>query len=163
MVMIITSRFFTCVSSWAMTASSSCGSSMFIRPVVAHTVAVFCERPMAKAFGIGVSATAIFGLGRSAWMQSRSIIACRPGACSGVTSFAPIAARPSLSETKNCPIRRPPAITAIITPLAPAGEQHAHEDHVEEAQQEDRQEHPGLKPRVTTEFNALTCHLQERL
>ncbi len=49
-------------------------------PVVAHTTALFFERPIANAFGIGVSATAIFGLGRSAWMQRRSIIACRPGA-----------------------------------------------------------------------------------
>ena len=59
-------------------------------PVVAQTVALFGERPIAKAFGTSVSATAIFGLGRSAWMQRRSIIACRPGASSGETSLAPI-------------------------------------------------------------------------
>ena len=70
-------------------------------PVVAHTVALFWERPIANAFGTSVSATQILGFGRSAWMQSRSIIACRPGASSGVTSLAPIAARPSLSERKN--------------------------------------------------------------
>jgi hypothetical protein len=44
-------------------------------PVVAQTVALFGERPMANALGIDVSATATFGFGRSAWMQSRSIIA----------------------------------------------------------------------------------------
>ena len=44
-------------------------------PVVAQIVACFCERPIAKALGIGVAATAIFGLGMSACTQSRSIIA----------------------------------------------------------------------------------------
>ena len=73
--MISTSRFFTCVSSWAITPSSSDGESAFMIPVVAHTVALFWERPIANALGISVSATAIFGFGRSAWMQSRSIIA----------------------------------------------------------------------------------------
>ena len=42
-------------------------------PVVAHTVAVLGERPTANALGIGVSAIATFGIGRLAWMQSRSI------------------------------------------------------------------------------------------
>ena len=44
-------------------------------PVVAATVADFCERPMANALGIGVSITTMRGLGRSAWTHSRSIIA----------------------------------------------------------------------------------------
>ena len=55
MVMISTSRFFTCASSCAMTPSSSAGESAFMMPVVAHTVALFCERPIANAFGtVGV-------------------------------------------------------------------------------------------------------------
>ena len=83
MVMISTSRFFTCVSSCAITPSSSLGESTDMIPVVAQTVALFCERPHAKAFGTWVSATAMRGLGRSAWMQSRSIIACSPGASCG--------------------------------------------------------------------------------
>ena len=91
MVMISTSRFFTCDSSCAMTPSSSLGESTDMMPVVAQTVAFFCERPVAKAFGTCVSATAMRGLGRSAWMQRRSIIACRPGASWGETSLAPIA------------------------------------------------------------------------
>ena len=33
-------------------------------PVVAHTMALFFERPIANAFGTGVSATAIFGFGQ---------------------------------------------------------------------------------------------------
>ena len=52
-------------------------------PVVAHTVADFGERPSANAFGIRVSATATFGLGRSACTHRRSIIACSSGACCG--------------------------------------------------------------------------------
>ena len=83
MVMIITSRFLTCASSWAITPSSSAGESVFMIPVVAHTVAFLGDRPMANALGTWVSATAILGLGRSAWMHRRSIIACRPGASSG--------------------------------------------------------------------------------
>ena len=75
MVMIITSRFFTWASSWAMTPSSSAGERVRMMPVVAHTVAFLGERPIANAFGMSVSATATFGFGRSAWMHSRSIIA----------------------------------------------------------------------------------------
>jgi hypothetical protein len=89
-------------------------------PVVAHTTALFFERPIAKAFGTSVSATAIFGLGRSAWMQRRSIIAWRPGACSGETSFAPIARSAILSDRKSCASRNPPATTTMIPTPAPA-------------------------------------------
>ena len=70
-------------------------------PVVAQTVADFCERPRAKALGMFVCATATFGLGRSAWMHSRSIIACSSGASCGETSRAPIACSASLSEVKS--------------------------------------------------------------
>ncbi len=75
MVMIITSRFLTWVSSCPMTPSSSWGSSVSMIPVVAQTTAVFCERPIANALGTFESAIAMRGLGRSAWMQRRSIIA----------------------------------------------------------------------------------------
>ena len=75
MVMISTSRCFTCASSCAITPSSSLGDSVRMMPVVAHTVALFWLRPIAKAFGMSVSATAMRGFGRSAWMQSFSIIA----------------------------------------------------------------------------------------
>ena len=51
-VMITTSRLATCVSSCAMTPSSSAGESSSMIPVVAQTVAAFCERPIANAFGI---------------------------------------------------------------------------------------------------------------
>ena len=119
-VMISTSRFLMWASSWAITPSSSAGESVFMMPVVAHTVAFFWDRPSANALGTGVSATAIFGLGRSAWMQSRSIIACRPGACSGETSLAPIEASASLSEVNSCSSARPPMTTAMMAAPAPA-------------------------------------------
>ena len=89
-------------------------------PVVAQTVALFCERPSANALGIAVWATAIFGLGRSAWMQRRSIIACSSGASCGVTSRAPIACSASLSEVKNCSAANPPAMSRIVKPWTPA-------------------------------------------
>ena len=65
-VMTSTSRFCTCVSSCAITPSSSAGVRMRMIPVVAHTVALRGERPIANALGMSVSATATFGLGRSA-------------------------------------------------------------------------------------------------
>ena len=65
-VMTSTSRFWTCVSSWAMTPSSSAGVSRSMIPVVAQTVADLGERPIANAFGMSVWATATRGLGRSA-------------------------------------------------------------------------------------------------
>ena len=118
--MINTSRFFTWASSCAMTPSSSAGESRFMIPVVAQTVALFCDLPIANAFGIVVWATAIFGFGRSAWMQRRSIIACSSGASCGVTSRAPIACSASLSEVKNCSAANPPAISRIMKPWTPA-------------------------------------------
>ena len=63
-VMTITSRLMTWVSSCAITPSSSAGESRSMIPVVAQTVAFFCERPSAKAFGIGVSATRDLRLGQ---------------------------------------------------------------------------------------------------
>ena len=88
-------------------------------PVVAHTVADFGERPSANAFGMRVSATATFGLGRSACTHRRSIIACSSGASAGVTSRAPIARSASLSEPKSWNSARPPAISATVTPFTP--------------------------------------------
>ena len=120
MVMISTSRCLTCDSSCAMTPSSSLGESVRMMPVVAQTVALFWERPVANAFGTAVSATAIFGFGRSAWMQSRSIIACSPGASSGETSLAPIAESASLSEKNSWASDSAPITTTIVTTPAPA-------------------------------------------
>jgi hypothetical protein len=43
------------------------------------------------------------------------------------------------------------------------GEQDTDQGHVKKAQQEHREEHPGLKPGVASQFHSLSCHLQERL
>ena len=93
-----------------MTPSSSAGVSSSMIPVVAQTVADLGERPSAKAFGIRVSATAILGFGRSAWMHRRSIIACSSGASAGDTSRAPMARSASLSEPNRLTSASPPAM-----------------------------------------------------
>jgi hypothetical protein len=117
-VITITSRLMTCVSSWAITPSSSAGSSMLSRPRVAHTVADFCERPSAHALGICDSITATRGFGRSAWMQSRSITAWRSGSSEGETSCAPSVASATLSEATSWTPNSATAITTIVTALA---------------------------------------------
>ena len=100
-VITITSRLITCVSSCAITPSSSAGESSSRIPRVAQTVADFCERPIANAFGIGVSITQTRGLGRSACTHSRSMIPCSSGSSSGETSLTPIVASASLSEANS--------------------------------------------------------------
>ncbi len=118
-VITSTSRLATWESSWAMTPSSSAGESSSMMPVVAHTVAYLGERPSAKALGMRVSATATFGLGRSACTHRRSIIACSSGASAGVTSRAPIARSASLSEPNSWNSARPPAMMPTVAPFTP--------------------------------------------
>ena len=77
--MISTSRFAMCESSCASTPSISFGSSRSQRPVVTQTAACFGERPVANAFGTGVSMIAILGFGRSAIAHSRSTMSCSVG------------------------------------------------------------------------------------
>ena len=151
-VITITSRFCTWVSSWAMTPSSSAGESSSMIPVVAHTVALFGERPRAKALGIAVWATATFGLGRSACRQSRSIMAWNSGASCGETSRAPIARSASLSEVKSWSSSSPPAMTAIRIPPAPGREQRADQHDVQRAKEEEGQRHPRREAGVASEF-----------
>ena len=54
-VMISVSRLRTCASSWAITPASSSRDSMLSRPVVTATAAFCGLRPVAKAFGCGLS------------------------------------------------------------------------------------------------------------
>ena len=54
-------------------------------------------RPVANAFGMRVGAIATRGLSMSASAHSRSTMPCSSGACCGVTSWAPAAARAILS------------------------------------------------------------------
>ena len=88
-------------------------------PRVAQTVADFCERPIAKAFGIWCSITQTRGLGRSACTQRRSMIPCSSGSSAGETSLTPIVPIAILSEVNSCTASSPSATTRIVTPLAP--------------------------------------------
>ncbi len=115
MVITATSRCATCDSSCASTPSSSSGSSRRSRPVVTQSTAWSALRPVAKAFGRSVSATATRGLGMSATAQSRSIAPCRCGCCSGVTSVACMANRAIRSEYQNWATSMPPTMTTTRT------------------------------------------------
>ena len=114
-VMTSTSRFATCESSWASTPSISCGSSRRQRPSVTATAACFGLRPVANALGTSVGMMATLGFGRSAIAQRRSTIAWSSGACSGVTTFAPEAARAILSEVKYWKNASPTTMSTIGT------------------------------------------------
>ncbi len=87
---------------------------------MAQTTALLGEGPSANALGTGVSAIAIFGLGRSACTHRRSISACRPGACSGVVMRAPIARKASRSESSSCAAARTATTRTIMITPAPA-------------------------------------------
>ena len=118
-VITITSRLITCVSSCAMTPSSSDDGSSSRIPRVAHTVVFLRERPIANAFGIEVSITHTRGLGRSSCMQRRSTIPCSSGSSAGETSLTPIVAMASLSEANSCNSSRTTATTTISPAPAP--------------------------------------------
>ncbi len=106
-----TSRLATCASSCDSTPSSSSASSRCMMPVVTQTTEWLGVRPVAKAFGMSVTATATRGLGMSASTQSRSIMACSSGACSGVTSLPPMDLSASRSEKYHWPHAMPRVIT----------------------------------------------------
>ena len=108
------------VSSWPRTPSSSVGDRACISPVVTHTVDLLLERPIANALGISLSTIAIRGLGRSAWMHRRSMMACSSGASWGETSLAPAARRASLSEENTWTTNRIAAIRMIGMNPTPA-------------------------------------------
>ncbi len=73
-VMVRMSRFFTCESSWASTASSSFGErSLWIESVTA-TTACFGDRPVANAFGTVEGMTATRGMGIPASVESLSTV-----------------------------------------------------------------------------------------
>ena len=55
MVINSVSWFFTCASSWAITPASSSRDSDCIKPVVTATAAFSGLRPVANAFGCGLS------------------------------------------------------------------------------------------------------------
>ena len=88
--------------------------------MVTHTVALFWLCPAANAFGSSVRATAIFGFGRSASWQRRSIIACSSGASFGSVTRARIDRSASLSPNSSCTIAKAAAITSTTTAPTPA-------------------------------------------
>ena len=133
------------------------GESSARIPVVAHTVACFGVRPIANAFGIGVSAIATRGLGRFAWMQSRSISAWNSGASCGVTTCAPIESERDLVRCEELDQEQAGRDDRDQDRTRAGREQHADQDRVDEPQQEERQQHPGLKPGVSAE-GCGACH-----
>ena len=120
-VMTVTSLCATCDSSCDTTASSSAWSSRRMSPVVAQTTARSWLRPVAKAFGMSVSAIATRGLGMSARAHSRSTIACSSGASCGETTRPPMALSATVSEKNHCAQSMPALMTRATTaPPAPA-------------------------------------------
>ena len=140
-----------CESSCAITPSTSCGSSRRQRPSVTATAECFGLRPVANAFGMSVGITATRGFGRSASAQSRSTIACSSGACSGSTTLAPEVASAILSEVKYWKSASPPTITTITRiERSRTWKRIDGEDHVEQAEQAAREEHPQGEARVAS-------------
>ena len=121
-VMITTSRLTMWVSSWAMTPSSSAGESSSMMPVVAQTVAFFCERPIANALGIGGLGDRDPRLGQVGLHAQALDHRVQLGRLGG----GDLAARPSRAaracrEAKNCTDEQHRRRRAtIVTALAPA-------------------------------------------
>ena len=120
-------------------------------PVVAHTVAVFGERPTANAFGIAVCAIATRGLGMLAWMQSRSISACSSGASCGRHLVRAHRGERDLVRGEELDQEQPAGDHGDRHRAGAGGEQHADQDGVDEPEQEQRQQHPGLESGVAAE------------
>ena len=80
-------------------------------PWVTQTRALFWLRPVAKALGTSVMATATLGFGISARSTRRSIMAWSLGYSSGVTSVAFMERRTSLSDANHWM----PSMTAAMT------------------------------------------------
>ena len=160
-VMISTSRFAMCESSWARTPSTSFGSSRSHRPVVTHTAACLGERPVAKAFGTGVSIIATFGFGRSAMAQQALDHVVQRRCLLAADDLAPGAASASLSEVKYWKRAIATMITIIgATPTSGELDQGDAEDDVEEPEQAAREEHPNREAGVAAvrpAFHGVDC------
>ena len=117
---------------------------------MAQTVAVFGERPTANALGIGVSAIATRGLGRLAWMHSRSIDrrAARGASCGGDLARAHREPARSCRSVKYWTRNSAAGDHGDRHRAGAGGDQHRDQDGVDEPQQEQRQQHPGLKAAV---------------
>lgn len=80
-----------------------------------QTTALSWLRPVAKAFGTSVSATATRGFGMSDIAQMRSMTPCSSGASCSETTRPCMANRASLSEKKYWTSRKPTAMTRTST------------------------------------------------
>ena len=159
MVMISTSRFFTCVSSWAITPSSSLGESTLMIPVVAQTVALFWRAPArerVRHVGVGHGDPRLGQVGLDAEpldhrVQARRLL--RRDLLGAHRGQRELVGEEQLGQ-RAARRSRPRSVTR---PGA-GREQHADEDHVEQAQQEQRQQHPDLKTGVPGEDCSLRGH-----
>ena len=129
-------------------------------PVVTQTTERSGERPVAKALGSAVSAIATRGLGMSARAQSRSIMPCSSGACSGVTSRARMARMRDRVGAVPLEERDADAADADQQATSPGllhGEHQSDDDRDEHAaEQEHDGGHPDGESGVGDE--AGTCH-----
>ena len=80
-----------------------------------QTTALSWFRPVAKAFGTSVSATATRGFFMSLIAQMRSMTPCSSGASCSLTTLPCIANSASLSEKKYWTRRNPTAMTSTST------------------------------------------------
>ena len=132
-------------------------------PVVAQTVAAFFERPIAKALGIDVSTTATLGLGRSAWTQRRSIIACSSRRLLRRDDVRAVGAQRELVGGEELEEEQP---ADDDEQRGLVGGDHDGDEHdVDGAEEEHRQQHPRLEPGVAAEGGGSShgaSHLAKR-
>ena len=157
--MIITSRFLTCASSCAMTPSSSAGESRFMIPVVAQTVALFCERPSAKALGIvrlgdgdlrlgqvGLDAEALDHRVQLGRLLRRDLARAHRVQRELVGREQLKQREAAADQQDHRAARARPAMSATA------------KNDVERAEQEQREQHPGLEARVASELGLGDGH-----
>ena len=118
---------------------------------MAHTVAVFGERPIANALGIGVSAIATRGLGRLAWMHSRSIRAWSSRRLLRADHARAHREQRDLVRREVLDQEQAAGDHGDRHRAGARGDQHADQHRVDETEQEQGQEHPGLKAGITAE------------
>ena len=140
-VITATSRWATWDISWASTPSSSGPSRRRSSPVVTQTTEFFWLRPVAKAFGTSESAIATRGFGMSAMAHSRSTMPCSSGASCGETTRPRIANSAMRSDMKYWTSRMPPGDEQHRDRPHAQRDQHAHEDDIEQSEQEHGQNH----------------------
>ncbi len=153
-VITITSRFWTWVSSWPSTRLELAVAEQRRIPVVAQTVAVLGERPTANAFGIGVVGD------RDAWLwqvrldaeplDDRVQAACILGVA-GAHLAGAHRQQGDLVRGEQLDQEQRPGHDRDRDRAGAGGEQHADQHGIYEPEQEQGQDHPGLKPAIAAE------------